>query len=166
MFSMDGAKLYRNKDSDCTIAIWVILSLSPTIRYKKAFIFPAFFIPGPRHPRNHDSYMYPSFHHLSALQNEGLTVWDAFKNKIYKDYPFLGFATADAVGMASLSGGVGHLGKFGCRLRCTQQGRRKPGDKSYFPTYLKPNNYSVPGCDHADSSYRERKGTSAELAER
>ncbi|PIL32825.1 hypothetical protein GSI_04942 [Ganoderma sinense ZZ0214-1] len=34
MLSMDGAQLYRNKQSDCWMYIWVILNLAPDLRYK------------------------------------------------------------------------------------------------------------------------------------
>ena len=46
MFAIDGAQLYRDKESDCWFAIWVILNISPDQRYKKKYVLPAFFVPG------------------------------------------------------------------------------------------------------------------------
>lgn len=40
MLSLDGAQLYRNKTSDCWIYIWIIMDLSPELRYKKRHIIP------------------------------------------------------------------------------------------------------------------------------
>ena len=34
MFSLDGTQLYRHKQSDCIIYIWIILDLAPDERYK------------------------------------------------------------------------------------------------------------------------------------
>jgi hypothetical protein len=77
-------------------------------------------------------------------------MWDANQQKIVTSHPFLCLATADGPGMAYLNGLVGHHGKNGCRLFCTLPGRHKEGGTHYYPALLKPNNYSVEGCDHPD----------------
>jgi hypothetical protein len=59
LFSLDGAQLYKHKQSDCWIYIWVILSLSPDKRYKKKHVLPGAFIPGPNKPKNIDSFLFP-----------------------------------------------------------------------------------------------------------
>lgn len=58
--------------------------------------------------------------------------------------------TADGPGMTCLNGLVGHHGRVHCRLYCPLNGRRKPGGTTYYPTRLKPDNYSIAGCDHPD----------------
>ncbi|KAI0682945.1 hypothetical protein C8T65DRAFT_595704, partial [Cerioporus squamosus] len=40
MFSVDGVQLYKMKQSDCWIYIWVLLDLSPKVRYKKHYVLP------------------------------------------------------------------------------------------------------------------------------
>ncbi|KAF8803010.1 hypothetical protein BYT27DRAFT_7226199 [Phlegmacium glaucopus] len=150
MFSFDGAQLYANKASDCWIFIWVIFDHAPDGRYKKKCVLPGGFIPGPNKPKYPDTFLFPSLHHLSALQKEGLCMWDAIQQKIITSEPFLCLATADGPGMAYLNGLVGHHGKNGCRLFCTLPGRHKQGGTHYYPALLKPNNYSVQGCDHPD----------------
>lgn len=150
MFSMDGAQLYRNKNSDCWIAIWIIFNHSPDHRYKKPYVIPAFFIPGPHKPKNSDSYLYPSLHHLAALQKEGLRIWDASSHSVFTSKPFFALGVADGPGMVYLNGLVGYHGKNGCRLYCGITGRHKPGGSHYYPALLKPHNYQVEGCDHGD----------------
>ena len=113
-----------------------------------------------------DSFIFPGFYHLAALQKEGLLAWDAAHNDTVTDHPFLAFGTADTVGIANMSGTVGHQGRYGCHLACIQQGHHKPSAGQYFPVYLKPLNYTVQGCDHPDQSYHQSKGTSEELAQR
>ncbi|KAF6742930.1 hypothetical protein DFP72DRAFT_1102920 [Ephemerocybe angulata] len=58
MISMDGAQLYRQKQSDCWIYIWVLMDLPPELRYKKEFIIPGAVIPGPNAPKVPDSFLY------------------------------------------------------------------------------------------------------------
>ncbi|KIJ14028.1 hypothetical protein PAXINDRAFT_79868 [Paxillus involutus ATCC 200175] len=77
MVSLDGAQLYQSKESDCWIYVWVLLNMSPDKRYKKINVIPGGFIPGPNKPKNVDSFLFPGLHHVSALQKEGLTIWDA-----------------------------------------------------------------------------------------
>jgi hypothetical protein len=88
MFSLDGAQLYQDKKSDTWIAVWIILDYNPSTRYKMKRVLPALIIPGPNKPKNLDSFMFRSFHHLSALQREnggsGLSVWDAGQIQLFK----------------------------------------------------------------------------------
>jgi hypothetical protein len=138
MFSIDGAQLYRNKQSDCWIYIWLILDLAPDQRYKIRNILPGGVIPGPGHPKNLDSFLFPGLAHLSALQKEGLRIYDAYRRRVYTSLIFFLLALADAIAMADLSGSVGHHGKRGCRLLCELIGRNKLGGPHYYPALLRP----------------------------
>ncbi|OBZ71729.1 hypothetical protein A0H81_08962 [Grifola frondosa] len=150
MLSIDGAQLYRNKQSDCWIYIWVILNLSPDRRYQKRFVLPGGIIPGPNHPKNLDSFLFPGLHHLSALQLHGLRIWNALENSLYTSKLFLAMVTADGIAMAAMNGLVGHHGAHGCRLQCPLKGRHKPNCPHYYPALLLPHNYTVQGCSHPD----------------
>jgi hypothetical protein len=155
MFSIDGAQLYQNKASDCWIYIWVILDYSPDLRYKKKYIMPGAFIPGPKKPKHLESFLLPGLAHLSALQQEGLPIWDASQNRVFRSNPFLLMATADAPGMALLNRLVGHHGKAGCRLYCGTPGRHKAGGSHYYPALRKPHDYTISGSDHPDINIHE-----------
>lgn len=148
MLSIDGAQLYAHKTSDCWIYIWIIMDFSPEERYMKRHVIPGGFIPGK--PKNIDSFLFPGLHHVCALQNEGLRIWDAFQNQNFTSNLFLALNTADGPAMALLDGLVGHHGKFGCRLYCPVPGRHKPNGPHYYPALMKPINYVMPGCDHED----------------
>lgn len=150
VLSIDGAQLYSDKASDCWMFIWMVFNLGPDRRYKKIAVLPGGFISGPNKPKVVDSYMYPSLHHLAALQLEGLPIWDAERNCVFIDHPFFALGTADGPGMTYLNGLVGHHGAYGCRLYCPTKGRHKPGGGHYFPAHLKPDQYILPGCDHSD----------------
>lgn len=154
MLSIDGAQLFMSKQSDCWICIWVVFDHSPDVRYKKPFVLPAFTIPGPNAPRNMDSFLYRSLHHLSALQKDGLPIWDGSKGTNVISRPFFALGTADGPGLTHLNGLVGHMGKNGCRMYCGVLGRRKPRDSHYYPALLKPlPPYDVGGCNHPDPDF-------------
>lgn len=148
MFSIDGAQLYRNKKSDCWIYIWIILDLAPDQRYKIRNILPGGIIPGPNNPKHLDSFLFPGLAHISALQKEGMYIWDAYDRVVILSFIILLLVLADAVAMAELSGSVGHHGKKGCRIFCTLFGRNKPGGPHYYPVLLRPNDSNVNGSNH------------------
>ena len=66
IFSVDGAQLYRSKQSDTWIGIWVNANLPPNMRYSKDAVEPAFIIPGPRKPKIIESFLLPTLRHLEA----------------------------------------------------------------------------------------------------
>ncbi len=81
---------------------------------------------------------------------EGLQVWDAVDNKVFRSDPFILLGAADGPGLTYLNGLTGHSGAYGCRLYCPVKGRRKDGGNHYYPANLKPHAFSVEGSDHPD----------------
>ena len=150
MLSIDGAQLYRNKKSDCWIYIWIILDLAPGERYKIRNILPGGIIPGPNNPKDLDSFLFPGLAHVSALQNEGLHIWDGYNNIAAVSFIFLLLVLADAIAMAQLTGSVGHHGRKGCRILCELFGRNKPGGSHYYPALLRPLDSNADGSNHPD----------------
>ena len=164
--SLDGAQLYHDKESDCWIFLYIIHNLAPELRYKKRLVIPAGFIPGPEKMKDGDSFLFPVLYHISALQNEGLRIWDAStQTHISRSMPFV-FVTADGPAMAMVSGMVGHSGKFGCRLYCGLPGRRRERDGHYYPVMLRPGAYNVVGCDHDDVAFSDLKRYQHDLSSR
>jgi len=150
MTSIDSVQLYRNKQLDCWMSIWVIFDRSPDTRYRKKYVLPGVVIPGPNKPKNLDSFMFPSYHHVAALQNEGLRIWNASTDRSYLSNLFVALGTADGPGLAYLNGLVGHHGKNGCHLYCGLQGRHNEGAPHYYPVLKKPVNFDVRGSNHPD----------------
>lgn len=149
MISMDGAQLYRDKKSDTWFGIATMVDYNPAVRHLKESVLPLFAIGGPNPPKNYDSFLFPTFAHLSACQNRGLSVWDSLVKKRRISYPWFAFGTADTVGMAEMSGSVGHHGRNGCRLLCAMPGRHKAGSGTYYPVMLKPIGDRIPvGASH------------------
>ncbi|TFK76581.1 hypothetical protein BDN72DRAFT_809271 [Pluteus cervinus] len=149
LLSFDGAQLFRDKASDCWFAIWIILNLSPDLRYKKKYILPAAFVPGPEKPELLESFMIPTLRHLSAIQKEGLKVCDwkldpeknEWQSKLVKaKVNFFGLG-ADSVALPELDGRTGYSGYVACRVYDKFKSRHKPGIGIYYPAALKPTNY-------------------------
>ncbi|KIK35849.1 hypothetical protein CY34DRAFT_26510 [Suillus luteus UH-Slu-Lm8-n1] len=124
------------------------------------------FIPGPNKPKNLNSFLIVSMHHLAALQNEGLTVWDTSHNTCFISDLHLLFTTADGPGLVYWDGMVGHSGKNGCRMYCGVTGRRKTQGTHYYPALLNPRDRCAAGSDHADINiFRIPLGGSDEYTE-
>jgi len=162
--SMDGAQLYRDKESDTWFGILSIIDFSPEIRHSKDLVIPLFVIGGPNPPKHHDSFLFPTFSHFSACQRKGLRIWDSSTDTEITSYPWFAFGTADTVGMAELNGWVGHHGRNGCRLLCSMPGRHKPCVGMYYPVLLKPDGPGVPsGSSHPDIDINQIATPSSEL---
>ena len=150
MVSMDGAQLYESKESDCWMYIFIIANLSPDTRYRKLNVLPGGFIPGPKKPKNIDSFLFPGMHHLAAIQCEGLSMWDPLSDSRYASYVYLLFTTAGGPGLVYWDGMVGHSGKNGCHLYCGLPGRRKECVHRYYPALLCPRDRVPEGSNHPD----------------
>jgi hypothetical protein len=152
--SLNSSQLYRDKDSDCWIFVYIIHNLAPDLHYEKSMVIPTRFIPGPEKMKDGDSFLYPLLYHISALQNEGLHIWDTLTcTHIPCSTPFL-FVMADGPAMVMILGMVGHSGKFGCCLYCGLPGHCQDQDGHYF---LKPKAYNVTGCNHEDIMFSDLK---------
>jgi hypothetical protein len=161
--SMDGAQLYRDKESDTWFGISSIIDFSPEIRHSKETVIPLFVIGGPNPPKHYDSFLFPTFSHFAACQKKGLRIWDSSTDTEFTSYPWFAFGTADTVGMAELNGWVGHHGRNGCRLLCPMPGRHKPGVGMYYPAMLKPEGPGLPsGSNHPDININQIATPSSE----
>ena len=158
MLSIDGAQLFRNKKSDCWIYIWVVLDLAPDERYKLRNILPGGIIPGPKNPKDLDSFLFPGLAHVSAVQKEGLHLWDGLDRTDLTSFIFLLLVLTDAVAAAQVSGAVGHHGKRGCRVFCGLAGRNKPGGPHYYPVLLRPLDSDEIRSNHPDANINNLPG--------
>ena len=140
----------------------LILELSPDHRYKKKHVLPSAIIPGPKKPKFIESFLSPDLHHLSALQHEGLTIWDLAHNHDFITRLFLFLACTNGPGLLTMSNFVDHQGKNGCRMCCPLKGCRKPGTSQYYPVLLKPNKYDIPGCTHNNVNVYEISPSTSE----
>jgi hypothetical protein len=164
--AMDGAQLYASKESDCWFLIWIVFNLGPDKRYKKKYLIVDTIIPGKNKPVHMYSFMYVTLQNIAAVMRmnngAGMPIWRAAEKQLLYSNIFMAFNLADAPGMSTVNGLVGHQGARGCRLFCDFIGRRKPGSGTYYPALLCPHNYSVSGCDHNHINPADIKVASAD----
>jgi hypothetical protein len=120
--SMDGVQLYRDKESDSQFGISSLIDFSPEIQHSKEIVMPLGIIGGPDLPKHYDSFLFTTFSHFSACQKQGLHIWDSSTDTEFILYPWFAFGTADTVGMAELTGWVGHHRRNGYHLLCPMPG--------------------------------------------
>ena len=118
MLSIDSAQLYESKRLDVWIYIWILVDLAPDRWYKIWNILPGGVILGPNTPGDLDSFLFPGLAHISALQKEGLPIWDALNKEAALTSLFILLVLVDTIAMTQVSGSVGHHGCKGCRLFC------------------------------------------------
>ena len=128
MLSIDGAQLYESKKSNCWIYLWIVVNLAPDKHYKIRNILLGGVIPGPEHPGDLDSFLFPGLAHVSALQCKGLPIWDSYRRVRVDTLVYILLVLADAITMYYLSGSVDHHGRKGCWLLCGLIGRNKHQD--------------------------------------
>jgi hypothetical protein len=149
--SIDSAQLRPNQPSEAWVFIWIFHNLPPQFRYKKRFVIPGSIVPGLKKPKEIDLFLFPLISHMAALQCEGLRVYDVYLDAyIPCAILMIIFATADSLGSASMSGMVGHSGRFGCHLYCDMPSHHHKGDGHYYPALQCPHNYNLAGCSHPD----------------
>jgi hypothetical protein len=154
--SIDGAQLRPDQPSEAWVFIWIFHNLPPQFCYKKRFVIPGSIVPGLKKPEEIDLFLFPLISHVAALQRKGLQVYDAYLDAyIPCAIPMIIFATADSLGSASMSGMVGHSGRFGCCLYCDMPSRHCKGDGQYYPALQCPHNYNLAGCSHPDIHDRD-----------
>ncbi|KAI0767544.1 hypothetical protein C8Q74DRAFT_1174409, partial [Fomes fomentarius] len=66
--------------------------------YKKRYVLPGAIVPGPGKLKHPESFLYPGFQHIAALQREGLAIWDAARDVTFLSRPFVFLAGTDAIG--------------------------------------------------------------------
>jgi hypothetical protein len=148
--SMDGAQLYRSKESDTFIYTWIFLNLPPNVRYKKNHLAPAFIVPGPKKIKHPESFAYPSMHEARVLMDPGFKIQDGLTGQKEQSNLAVLAGLANGPCMTQLFGTAGHLGFHSCRFNCPVPGRLAPNGTTYYPVLLKPNDYARDLGAHPD----------------
>ncbi|KAF9228358.1 hypothetical protein BS17DRAFT_692083, partial [Gyrodon lividus] len=116
--------------------------------YCKLQVLPGAFIPGLNKLKHLDSFLTVGFHHITALQHEGLSVWDTSQNIVSRSDIYLLFPTADGPGLIYWNGMVKHCGKNGCCVYCETKSRQKTQQSHYYLALLKPIDRACAGSNH------------------
>jgi hypothetical protein len=66
--SIDGYQIFRQKTDDCWILLLINANLNPEIRVKKENLLISLIIPGPKEPKDFNTFLYPIIQELQILE--------------------------------------------------------------------------------------------------
>ncbi|KAL1914108.1 uncharacterized protein VTP21DRAFT_1110, partial [Calcarisporiella thermophila] len=118
--STDGFQLYKQNTHECWPVILINHNLSPEVRVKKENILIALMIPGPKQPKNIDSFLVPLINELKELE-DGVSCYDGYEKKSFILSAYTVFWSGDIPAITKLIGFTDHNSYHGCRF-CTIRG--------------------------------------------
>jgi hypothetical protein len=68
MASTDGYQIFRQKRDDCWVILFINANLPPDMRVQKENLMITALIPGPKAPKNFNSFLQPLVDELKQLQ--------------------------------------------------------------------------------------------------
>jgi hypothetical protein len=146
--STDGFGPFKRRKHTCWPIILFLYNFPPEIRTHLAKIFYVGLIPGPKAPKDFDSFLLPLVEELIKLAR-GVPAFDARHNRMFMLFVYLIFCFGDMPAVAKLLRLKGHNAISPCRacrilgIRDTESGSRthytplhRPDGKSYDPHNL------------------------------
>lgn len=133
--AMDGVSLFKSRShsSSCTPIITVIYNLPPQLRSRCANILINAVIPGPKAPKDTDSFMYPITQEAKQLAR-GVDAFNAIKEEAFDLRGYFIRAFGDMVAMYKSMVMTGALGVRHCR-RCKIRGILSDQGVYYCPLH-------------------------------
>lgn len=102
-FATDGEEVLKTR---CPFNAWPIIfscfNLPPEIRYRRSSLLLGGSIPGPKQPKDIDSFLFPIVEELRKVE-KGIMVWDASQNREIKLKVHLILGSSDMVGRSKIS---------------------------------------------------------------
>ena len=124
----DGFSPWRKRKYTAWPILIIVYNLAPEKRNHQKNILPVSIIPGPKKPKDIDSFLYPLVEELFQLSN-GVRAFDARTGKLFCLRAFLILAFGDIPAVSLLLKMKGHNGIAPCRM-CNIHGVRIPGGDS------------------------------------
>ncbi|PPQ78920.1 hypothetical protein CVT24_012419, partial [Panaeolus cyanescens] len=121
--STDGFGPFQRRDKTTWPIILFNYNLSPKIRFKKQYCINVGTIPGPRKPKDWDSFLWPLFEELVKLQR-GVEAYDPVLDVLFLLCAFLVIAFGDIPAVSLMMRMKGHNGYRPCRF-CNITGVRR-----------------------------------------
>jgi hypothetical protein len=134
--SLDGFCPFKRRNQTCWPLILFIYNLPPDIRIFLCHILCVCVIPGPRKPKDADSFAYPLVIELLEFLS-GVATFDVEKNELFSLHAYLITAFGDIPAISMILRLKGHNGIFPCRI-CMIKGVRVPNTRNtthYVPLY-------------------------------
>lgn len=138
--AMDGVSLFKSRshNSSCTPIITIIYNLPPYLRSRCSNILINAVIPGPKAPKDTDSFMWPITTEARQLAR-GVDAWNALQEEPFDMRAFFIRAFGDMMAMYKSMGMAGPSAIVHCR-RCSIRGILAAGKTVYYCPLHAPGN--------------------------
>ncbi|CAG8854910.1 42574_t:CDS:2, partial [Gigaspora margarita] len=113
--SLDRYQIFEQQRDDCWVILMINNNLLPEIRVKKENLLVVAIIPGPKQPKNFNTFMRPLINELKQLE-EGILCWDAVTNENFTLHAHVIFWCGDIPAISKLMYITGHNSYMGCRF--------------------------------------------------
>jgi hypothetical protein len=112
----DGFQLFKRGSHDCWPLLIVNYNLPPKDRFRKENVWLVGIIPGPRGPKDLNSFLEPLIDELGVLMKGVRHIWDSFQRKYVTIGAYLIIVSGDMPAVAKLMNFKGHRGMSPCRV--------------------------------------------------
>ncbi|KAF5370298.1 hypothetical protein D9758_006954 [Tetrapyrgos nigripes] len=129
-FGTDGFAPWRRRKKTCWPLIIFNYNLAPEVRFHREHTLCLGVIPGPKKPKDFDSFGWPFKEELEKLA-KGVTAWDAEMRTMFKLFAYLLYLFGDMPAMSMVMRMKGHNGYRPCRM-CNIPGVMPPGARTYY----------------------------------
>jgi hypothetical protein len=167
----DGFAPFRRRKATAWPLIVYNYNLPPEVRFRKEHVLCLGVVPGPKKPKDMDSFLYPLVEELLQLA-VGIRAFDVLQSSLFALHAYLIVVSGDIPALSMLLNIKGHNAFSPCRA-CKITGVRAPGQKS--PTYYVPlarrqpsdvqGQFIITGYDAADLPMRTHSETLAQARE-
>ncbi|SGZ33510.1 BQ5605_C041g11972 [Microbotryum silenes-dioicae] len=117
----DGIQLFNKTQSECWPIMMINYNLPPEIRYKKKHLMTVGIIPGPKGPKDIDSFLHPLYEDARASARNGHMVFDGVTETMVRQRWFIHVIGGDGPALSKMLGFKGPTAKWPCRV-CLIQG--------------------------------------------
>ncbi|KAF5342809.1 hypothetical protein D9758_013364 [Tetrapyrgos nigripes] len=128
--STDGFAPWRHRKKTCWPLLVYNYNLPPEIRFHNENILCVGVIPGPKKPKDTDSFAWPLTEELLKL-SRGVCTFDVVDQKLFALHAYLIILFGDIPAMSLLARLVGHNGIHPCRM-CNIRGICPPGGRTNY----------------------------------
>ena len=128
--STDGFAPFKKRKQTTWPIILFNYNLPPDIRMHGRNVIDLGTIPGPKKPKDADSYLFPAVQELKQLE-EGVVAYDSLADALFLMRAYLIRVFGDIPAVSMLMRMKGHNGTCPCRM-CNIIGIRAPGDKTLY----------------------------------
>ncbi|KAL7267542.1 hypothetical protein RUND412_009867 [Rhizina undulata] len=151
----NGYQPFQSTTTTTTPIVVIILNLPPEERYKEENMLLVASIPGPKPPKDMQSFIFPLRAELDILEGPGVRYYDAKNQEYFTLYAHIVLITGDLPAIAKLMGYKGPNAKLECRF-CTIKGYyHEKQQHIYFP--LTPPNDKPNDATSYDASRLPRR---------